>query len=51
MRNQNNEKIETNNLTRLLLFDDKNDFYFLNMFLYMSSVVYCRTFTLYVVVI
>ena len=44
MRNQNNEKIETNNLTRLLIFDDKINFYFLNMFLYMTSVVYCRTF-------
>ena len=27
----NNEKIETNNGTRLLIFDDKNNFYFLNM--------------------
>ena len=40
----NNEKIETNNWTRLLIFDDKINFYFLNMFLYMASVVYCRTF-------
>jgi len=38
--NQNNEKIETNNWTRLLIFDDKINFYFLNM----TSVVYCRTF-------
>ena len=44
MRNQNNEKIETNNWTRLLIFDDKINFYFLNMFLCMTSVVYCRTF-------
>ena len=43
-KNKNNEKIETNNWTRLLIFDDKIDFYFLNMFLYMTSVVYCRTF-------
>jgi len=28
MRNQNNEKIETNNWTRLLIFDDKNNFLF-----------------------
>ena len=41
MRNQNNEKIETNNWTRLLI---KINFYFLNMFLYMTSVAYCRTF-------
>jgi len=56
MRTQNNEIIETNNWTRLLLFDDKINFYFLNMFLYMTSVVYCRTFlhfmsSLYVVII
>jgi len=44
LRNQNNETIETNNWTRLLIFDDKINFYFLNMFLYMTSVVYCRTF-------
>jgi len=44
MRNQNNEKIETNNWTRLLIFDDKINFYFLYVFLYMTSVVYCRTF-------
>ena len=44
MINQNNEKILTNNLTRLFIFDDKINFYFLNMFLYMTSVVYCRTF-------
>ena len=44
MRNQNNEKIETNNWTRLLIFDDKTNFYFFNMFLYITSVVYCRTF-------
>jgi len=44
MKNQNNEKIESNNWTRLLIFDDKINFYFLNMFLYMTSVVYCRTF-------
>ena len=42
--NQNNEIIETNNWTRLLIFDDKINFYFLNMFLYMTSVVNCRTF-------
>ena len=29
----NNEKIETNNCTRILIFDDKINFYFLNMFL------------------
>ena len=52
MRNQNNEIIKTNNWTRLLIFDDKINFYFLNMFLYMTSVVYCRTFfTFYDVVI
>ena len=57
IRNQNNEIIETNNWTRLLIFDDKINFYFLNMFLYMTSVVYCRTFftlimsSLYVVII
>ena len=39
----NNEKIETNNW-RVLIFDDKINFYFLNMFLFMTSVVYCRTF-------
>ena len=44
MRNQNNEIIETNNWTRLLIFDDKTNFYFFNMFLYITSVVYCRTF-------
>ena len=44
MINQNNEKIETNNKTRLLILDDKINFYFLNLFLYMTSVVYCRTF-------
>ena len=44
MRNQNNEKIETNNWRRLLIFDDKINFYFLIMFLFMTSVVYCRTF-------
>jgi len=44
MRNQNNEKILTNNWTRELIFDDKINFYFLNMFLYMTSVVYLRTF-------
>jgi len=44
MRNQNNEKIETNNWTRLIIFDDKINFYFLNMFLYMTFVVYCKTF-------
>ena len=38
MRNKNNEKIETNNWTTLLIFDDKINFYFLNMFLYMTSV-------------
>ena len=27
MRNQNNEKIETNNWTRLLIFDDKINFF------------------------
>jgi len=42
MRNQNNEKIETNNWTRLLILDDKINFYFLNMFLYIY--IYCRTF-------
>ena len=47
MRNQNNEKIETNNSTKLIIFDDKIHFYFLNMFLYMTSVVYCRTFLLF----
>jgi len=44
MRNQNNEKIETNNWTRLLIFDDKINFYFLKMFLYTKSAVYCITF-------
>ena len=46
MKNQNNEIIETNNWTwtRLLIFDEKINFYFLNMFLYMTSLVYCRTF-------
>ena len=44
MRNQNNEKIDSNNCARLLIFNDKINFYFLNMFLYMTSVVYCRTF-------
>ena len=44
MRNQNNEKIETNDRTRLLIFDNKVNLYFLNMFLYMTSVVYYRTF-------
>jgi len=43
MRNQNNEKIETNSWTRFFIFDDKINF-FLKMFLYMTSVVYCRTF-------
>ena len=47
MRNQNSEIIETNNKTRLLIFDDKINFYFLSMFLYMTSVVYCRTFLLF----
>ena len=52
IRNLNNEKIETNNWTRLLIFDKKINFYCLKMFLYMTSVVYCRTcFTFYVVVI
>ena len=36
----NNEIIETNNWTRLLIFDEKINFYFLNK----TSVVYCRTF-------
>ena len=40
----NNKKIKTINWIRLLIFDDKINFYFLNMFLYMTSVVYCRTF-------
>ena len=32
MRNHNNENIiETNNLTRLLMFDDKINFYFLEL--------------------
>jgi len=44
MRNQNNEKIETDNWIRLLIFDDKIIFNFLNMFLYMTFVVYCRAF-------
>ena len=39
----NNEIIETNNWTRLLIFDDKINLYFLNMFLYMTPVIYCRT--------
>ena len=39
----NNDIIETNNWTRLLIFDEKINFYF-NIFLYMTSVVYCRTF-------
>ena len=43
-RNYNNEIIETNNWTRLLIFDDKINFYFLKMFLNMTSVVYCRIF-------
>ena len=43
-KNKNNEMIETNNWTRLLILDDKINFYFLNMFLYMTSIVYCRTF-------
>ena len=34
MGNQNNEKIEINNEIRLLIFDDKINFDFLNMFLY-----------------
>ena len=34
----------TNNWTRLLIFDDKINFYFLHMFLYTTSVVYWRTF-------
>ena len=41
MRNQKKEKIETNNLARLLIFYNKINFYFLNMFLHMTSVVYC----------
>ena len=44
MRNQNSEIIETNNWTRLLIFDENINSYFLNMFLFMTSVVYRRTF-------
>ena len=36
--------METNNWTRLLIFYDKINFYFLKMFLNMTSVVYCRIF-------
>jgi len=43
-RNYINEIIETNNWTRLHIFDDKINFYFLKMFLNMTSVVYCRIF-------
>ena len=38
MRNQNNEKIETHNWTRLLIFDDKINFYFIvELFLHFMS--------------
>jgi len=47
MRNQYNKIIETDNWTRLFIFNDKIYFYFLNMFLYITlcriPVVYCRT--------
>ena len=46
MRNQNNEKIKTNNLIKLLIFDVKTNFYFLNLFLnnYLVNVEFCLHF-------
>ena len=47
IRNQNNEIIKINNWTRLLILDEKINFYFLNTFLHMTSVIYCRTFYIF----
>ena len=46
MRNQTNEEIWTNNWTRLLIFDENINFYFLNLFLnnYLVTLEFCLPF-------